>query len=209
MGCDIHAHLEYYETQVASDTIHTSCHASDISMGRNYAMFNLLAGVRGVNGPVFTLRGVPTKPTMSYQVYDKYYLKVLDMYNPSMSYPSTRYISSTEAENLVASGLTKYNENKQYVVNPNWHTPGFLYKKELIEIRRKYLINMIEYEASEYRGLKRQEALDTLENSSEVELMQSVFPSIECVQLNAVIASMIAIENSGNYQSRFVFWFDS
>jgi hypothetical protein len=101
------------------------------------------------------------------------------------------------------------NEKGEYIPDPAWHTPSYVYKKELIEVRRKYLMNIIQYESTSYKGAKRKEALDIIKNSSEVEFMKSVFPSIEYVPLNVTIASMIAIENSGEYQSRFVFWFDS
>lgn len=175
MGCDIHAHLEYYETH--GDETRTLCYASDICLGRNYVLFNLLAGVRGIGGPVFPVRGMPQTPKLSFQTSEKYY--------------------------------TDTNENNEHISNPYWHTPSYLFKNELIEVRRKYLIDMIEYESTSYKGSKRKQALNLLKNSSGVELMKHVFPSIEYVPLNTTIAAMIAIENSGNHQSRFVFWFDS
>ena len=177
MGCDIHAYLEYYETQDATNSaVHAMNYASSISMGRNYSLFNLLAGVRGSGKPVFLPRGIPQTPMLSFAV-------------------SYQYNSEKSSDGYVAS---KY-----------WHTPGYLYKSELIEIRRRYLMETIQYDSTSYTGSKRKDALDTIENSNEVELMKCVFPSIECVPLNATIASMIAIENSGDHQSRFVFWFDS
>ena len=183
MGCDIHAYLEYYDSTHGSISNTTGrcdfdvqCYASDICFWRNYSLFNLLAGVRGIGGPVFNVRGIPSSPKLSFHVAFKYHEK---------------------------------NGAEKFEPNPNWHTPGYLFKNELIEIRRRYLIETMEYESTEYKGTKRKTALSTLKNSNEVELMKCVFPSIECVPLNATISSMIAIENSGNYQSRFVFWFDS
>lgn len=182
MGCDIHAHLEYYESSVSNSRrgkrcdLDVRCYSSDICFFRNYRLFNLLAGVRGIGCPVFPVRGVPDSPKLSYEVSFKYHTK---------------------------------DDKDGFIPDPNWHTPGYLHKNELIEIRRRYLIETIEYESTSYKGVKRKDALATIKNSSEVELMRCVFPSIECVPLNVTIASMIAIENSGDYQSRFVFWFDS
>lgn len=182
MGCDIHAHLEYYDTSVGVTQkgkrcdLDVKCYSCDINFSRNYSLFNLLAGVRGIGGPVFGVRGIPDLPKLSFHVAYKYHTK---------------------------------NKNDEFIPDPSWHTPGYLFKKEMIEIRRRYLLETIEYESSAYKGVKRKDVIDTIRNSSEVELMKCVFPSIECVPLNVTIASMIAIENSGDYQSRFVFWFDS
>lgn len=213
MGCDIHAHVEYYDTPGSKDTSNLErafCYSSDVCVGRNYWLFNLLAGVRGIGSAVFSLRGVPKIPTLSYEIENKYYLSVVDVVPNSSTFRSNgNYILREDADRLVASGEAVYHEDNYKIINPAWHTPSFLYKKELIEIRRQYLIKTIEYDASEYKGKKRKDALNIIKNSSEVELMRVAFPSIECVRLNATIASMIAIENSGEYQSRFVFWFDS
>jgi hypothetical protein len=146
-------------------------------MNRNYVLFNLLAGVRGMGGPVVQVRGIPQSPKLSFTASYNYY--------------------------------NFKNEAGQYIADPNWHTPSYLYTKELIEVRRRYLIETIEYDSTSYKGKRRKEALDILKNSSEVELMKCVFPSIECVPLNVTITSMITIEKSGDYQSRLVFWFDS
>lgn len=211
MGCDIHAFLEYYDTSRNINEYEGSrCHAERLCMGRNYTFFNLIAGVRGFGGSMFPVRGFPTKPRASYEVEHNYFLTVLDVgSSPGSTYPNTRHILRHDADEMVSSGKSSYNENKKYLVDPNWHTPSYLHKNELIEIRRRYLIDMIDYESSHYKGQKRKDALDVLKNSSGVELMKHVFPSLEYVSLNTIIASMIAIENSGDYQSRFVFWFDS
>lgn len=208
MGCDIHAYLEYYHTELDND--YSMSYASEIFFGRNYSLFNLLAGVRGVCGPVFAVRGVPKSPKLSFDVDRKYYLSVVDVAsNPMSFYPHSNYILREDAEKLVLDGSTKFDATQEKVVVPAWHSTSYLNKHELMEVRRNYLIHAIEYESSDYKGKRRKDALDTIQNSSEVDLMKSSFPSIECVSLNATIASMIAIENSGDYKSRLVFWFDS
>jgi len=57
MGCDIHAYIEYKFsdnnfTEVISD--------GEISFGRDYELFGILAGVRGMNKPIISPRGFPT-----------------------------------------------------------------------------------------------------------------------------------------------------
>lgn len=213
MGCDIHAHVEYYDTRCGQVEFNRAvCHSANIFMGRNYTLFNLLAGVRGIGGPLFDTRGIPDRPCLSFDVENKYYLTVVDdlpKVPGTNNFSYENYVLREEAERLVASGSSTFHVDNHKISNPNWHTPSFLFMKELIEIRRHYLIQMIEYETTEYKGRKRKDVLNTIKNSDEYELMRVVFPSIECVGLNATIATMIAIENTGDNHSRFVFWFDS
>lgn len=222
MGCDIHAYLEYYDTKV-DQAMHNraDCYSSEISFGRNYSLFNLLAGVRGVGAPVFDRREIPSNPDVSFEVENRYFMTVVD----EAEYPKSntisfqngtfygpfgdKYILREYADKAVSSGSSWYHHDKYKIKDPNWHSASHLFMKELIEIRRRYLIDTLEYESTEYKGKKRKDAISTIKNSNEYELMKVAFPSIECVKLNATIASMIAIENSGDYISRLVFWFDS
>ena len=56
MGCDIHAFIEYvYE----GDTFTNTFSDGEIHFGRNYTLFSLLAGVRGMEQPVVSPRGFP------------------------------------------------------------------------------------------------------------------------------------------------------
>ena len=178
-------------------------------MGRDYMLFNLLAGVRGFGGPVFPVRGLPVSPPVSPCVQAKYCLWVVDDDKKDMYQNfEMRSVSKSQADKLVMEGKSKFFQ-KNYIIDPAAHTPSHLTKSELIEVRRRYLMQMIEFECTEYTGKKRDYALKTLREANEYEIMKSVFPSIESINLNAVIATMIAIENSGDYSSRFVFWFDS
>ena len=172
-------------------------------------LFNLLAGVRGFGGPVFPVRGLPTSPEVSPDVQGNFCLWVVDDDKKDLYQTlGTKPVSRTVAEKLVVDGKSKF-FNKDYITNPDLHTPSHLTKSELIEIRRRYLMGMIDLDSTEYTGKKRDHVLKTLKEANEYEVMKSVFPSIESVSLNATIATMIAIENSGDYSSRFVFWFDS
>lgn len=207
MGCDIHAHVEYFEKSVDRPIV--ICFSKNMYMGRNYMLFNLLAGVRGFGGPVFPVRGLPVSPPVSPCVQSNYCLWVVDDDKKDMYQNfEMRSISKSEADKLVMEGKSKF-FHKNYIIDPAAHTPSHLTKSELIEVRRRYLIDMIEFESTEYTGKKRDYALKTLREANEYEIMKNVFPSLESINLNAVIATMIAIENSGDYSSRFVFWFDS
>lgn len=207
MGCDIHAFVEFFDKN-STDT-HARAFSSNICFGRDYELFGLLAGVRGFSKSVFPVRGIPKN--LSYDAHEKYYIAITDsITSPNILYPhSTKYISRSLASQFVANGESIFSEDKNFIVDPAWHTPSWLNKNELIEIRRQYLIDMMDFDTQQYTGKKRTVMLDTLENCCSIELMQMCLPSLESVSLNAVIASMIAIENTGEYESRLVFWFDS
>jgi hypothetical protein len=56
MGCDIHAFIEYvYDGDTHTNTF---C-GEEIHFGRDYGLFSLLAGVRGVPRPLVNPRGFP------------------------------------------------------------------------------------------------------------------------------------------------------
>lgn len=207
MGCDIHAHVEFYDTNIGQ-TPYATCYGKDVMPGRCYTLFNLMAGVRGSPGenPVFLPRGVPSNPKFSYAVEREFYLSVLDVGETPLA---GSFISRSEAEELVSKGHVKYANNGKSIINPSWHTPSFLFKKELMEIRRYYLLSMLDYDCNEYSAKKKKELRKEIKELSEVDLMRKVFPPLESPCLNAVIASMIAIENSGDLTARLVFWFDS
>ncbi|MFN4973819.1 MAG: hypothetical protein ACK5GV_01080 [Bacteroidota bacterium] len=75
MGCDIHAFIEYvYE----DDSITNTFCGDEMCFGRDYDLFSLLAGVRGLSSPFVQPRGFPVadKATGIYapnwQVSEKY-----------------------------------------------------------------------------------------------------------------------------------------
>ena len=206
MGCDIHPYLEIFPEDPSEGS--TTCYAENIAFGRCYTTFNLMAGVRGYRLPLIKPRGIPSSPQISFTVAQNYYFTVIDSYT-SCHNTNGRYISREDALTWVDEGRATFFDNEKYLTDPTWHTPSWLTKDELIQVRRHYLIETLSYESTEYKGQKRRDAMDKLERADTVELMRFVFPSIENVMLNATIASMIAIENSGEYKSRLVFWFDS
>lgn len=210
MGCDIHAYLEYFNTE--DKTPWVDVYAADIAFNRNYNLFNALAGVRGFGGP-FDPRGLPKKPPVSLTTFNEYYLKIIEgeaKQPPSPFWSSERTISRVEALTMIERhNLVEEEFNGcMYIRDPNWHSASHLELNELITVRRSYLIDVLDYDCS-YKGKKRKEVLGKLKSSDPYDLMKLSFPEIECAPLNATIASMIAIENSGPHKARLVFWFDS
>ena len=168
-----------------------------------------MAGVRGINPPVVNPRGIPNNPELSTPVLDALTLMISD--HSTQSYFSSRHITTEAAKMLVSENRAQYtSKDKNRVTDPNYHTYSWLTKDELIEVRRHFLLENIHFDCSEYKGKKLHDAEEKIRNSSPVELMRCVFPSIEYPTLNATIASMIAIENScDEYKTRLVFCFDS
>ena len=209
MGCDIHPHIEFFEATVAgkakNNSLQARSFASNIDLGRNYTLFSVMAGVRGCATPVVMPRGAPDSPSLSFEVRNCYYANVIDGETSKGINGYSREI----ANKLVQDGKTVFGDDHQStIIDPNWHTPSWLTASELIQVRKQYLIEAIEYNY-EMKGKRRRNALNILNSSSDIEIMQHVFGDVECPTLNACIASMIAIERSGEYNSRMVFWFDS
>lgn len=216
MGCDIHPYLEYYDAEEAAhspSTTWTNCFAYNIDMGRNYTLFNALAGVRGMGDCPVDPRGMPDNPGLSYEVFSAFYQKIVDVVPDKISHFSVfdcSLISREDADKYIKQYHLKELEHKgdKYIPNVDFHTPSHLFLSDLIAVRRKYLLDIMDMD-SVYKGKRRKEAIKTLNGSNDYELMKMCFPELECPRLNAIIASMIAIENSGPFKSRFVFWFDS
>ena len=56
MGCDIHAFIEYVYD---GDTITNAFTDDELNFGRDYDLFSLIAGVRGMCAPLVSPRGFP------------------------------------------------------------------------------------------------------------------------------------------------------
>lgn len=221
MGCDIHAYIEYYEE--TSPGPHAICFASDVELGRCYMLFARMAGVRGSTAPVVQPRGVPAppEPGYSYQVTKKYYALVLEdeQYNlldaakhklmmPWNSFGIPPVARSAAEEMCKKLGFSYKDDKKNLIPAPNWHTPSWLTLNEVLEVRKKYLLDSLEFVDS-IRGQRRRVISNQLEDSSASELMSHHFGVLEHNALNATIASMIILERKTNFKSRLVFWFDS
>lgn len=65
MGCDIHCALEYKEKESSFSSWNT--YATDISLGRSYTIFGLLANVRGPEELLGPPKGVPEDASFHYK----------------------------------------------------------------------------------------------------------------------------------------------
>lgn len=216
MGCDIHPYLEYYHTEEftkSPSSVCTHCFAYKIDIGRNYTLFNALAGVRGMGDCPVDPRGMPDNPALSYEVFAAFYEKIVDVVPDKISHFSMfdcSLISREDADRHIKQYHIKEFEHRgdKYVPNVDFHTPSHLFLNDMVSVRRKYLLDAMDLDII-YKGKKRKEIIKAIKSADDYELMKMCFTELECPRLNAIIASMIAIENSGPYKSRFVFWFDS
>jgi hypothetical protein len=215
MGCDIHAHIEYYTEPSGSTNTYTHTFATDIDLGRNYTLFSLMAGVRGMCSPVCHPKGLPTNPPISYGVAFNYYAFVVEDLDSEEGLKQAAYknfqkhvISRKQAEELTIKGVQYHNQEKTLIADPSYHTPSWLTLAEMLRVRQKYLLEAIEYE-SDMRGKRRRDAINLIDDCSPEELMGHNFGDIEYVSLNATIAAMMILERHTEYKSRLVFWFDS
>lgn len=113
MGCDIHCYIEYKKP--------TSPRWRDfgkrINPGRNYAIFEKMAGVRGSDEPEVHPRGFPDD--CASEASDDYWLYVSDIKKPGNC-------TRERAESYVACGSRWRNEEKAWVSHPDWHSHSWL-----------------------------------------------------------------------------------
>ena len=181
MGCDIHCYIDY-QSPYKDGSPYNFC--GRISLGRNYWLFGLLAGVRidpkelGTK-LLYPPRGIPEK--LSYQVESEYTLIVL-----KQETDESGCCTLENAERWVKSGSSQWwGENNIRVTDPDAHTESYLYADELKEIQKQF--------------------------SSLTENGQPLGPH---PMLAAVIAAMEAINNQEPESpdpkcAKFIFWFDN
>lgn len=216
MGCDIHAYIEMYNSNNKDPFV--DCFAENISIGRDYKLFGLLAGVRSMHPENLDPKGIPTAPGLSYMCTHHYYLSVCDSHNRNNTvyhtgcYDGSRCVSTEEAEKMVSEGRSKYvDAQKTLITNPDWHSATYLCLAEMMRIRKTYLIENVLYE-SELSGKKRKALVDFIEAKDPRTLMQYAFPEHDSLALYATIKTMMALESGSGeneVKTRFVCWFDS
>ena len=125
MGCDIHGYIEYEDWE-DNGKPHYSCFGENLGE-RDYTMFGLLAGVRH-GSAIFAPRGIPEN--ISFTVKGSFYQFVIDGEKDGDG-----YISKVTAQEWVDKGWSKWID-KNYVSNPDWHTPSWLTTKEYEQVLR-------------------------------------------------------------------------
>jgi hypothetical protein len=127
MGCDIHMFVEYasFETPEGADR-YWSTFGSEFHMPRSYALFGLLAGVRG-SACLFSPRGMPDDAGYMAAGADRLYI--------SNSYGGERTTTPERAEQWVRSGASKYIKgaggDNVWVTDPDNHSHSWLWLSDL------------------------------------------------------------------------------
>lgn len=195
MGCDIHCYLEdCYEDREGKK--HWSLWA-EIHPGRNYTMFEAMAGVRGdpTNAP-FPQRGLPAD--ISYGVRLHSHLMIDD---------GRTGCSMADAERWAKHGNKFWpsDTNRQMIEHPDWHSYSWLTVSELKEVMDRYLHLRIK-EVEENEQMRKEMMERNPELPSDFWIAEK--PATIDGNYLAIVKVMEALEAGGS-QVRLVFWFDN
>ncbi len=132
MGCDIHAYIEYKE----SDEYECFAHPYII---RDYNLFTALAGVRSYGAAataVVAPRGAPTD--MSWRTEEDYYMRIDDDW--LQRHPDAEgYVTSVQAEKWLENGASRrHPKHAHKISNPDWHSTSWLTVDECVEAQKIY-----------------------------------------------------------------------
>lgn len=157
MGCDIHLYIEYSPEWTEDRNYYSSF--ARVSLGRNYTMFGILAGVRNTSVPqLFPQRGVP-KNSPEYN-YGDYVLYIQDE-------GEEHCCSRENADRWVKSGSSEYvDDEHKKITHPDWHSASWLTPEEFEECLVQYKLETGEEVPSTYKAALA--ALKALENSRAV-----------------------------------------
>lgn len=117
MGCDIHCYIEYRE----KDSGRWRDFGGRINPGRNYAVFERMAGVRG-DTAMFEPRGLPENISHASQNDSRLYI--------TNDGAGDDECSKENADRWIKSGCSKLVDEK-WVTNPDWHSHSWLTAQEL------------------------------------------------------------------------------
>jgi hypothetical protein len=137
MGCDIHAYIENQPYKESSPEYWWKI--ADLHAQRNYAMFGLLAGVRG-GEPLFAPRGWDKNSSTKWE----FCMWISDEPDADGT------CSKEQARKYVSYGSEIIDE--KWVTNPDWHTPSWLTAAELEQVIRAYKEKYSQYESDEWEG---------------------------------------------------------
>jgi len=180
MGADIHAYVEYVDFVTAEGEDYWNGLTKNFG-SRNYYLFGLLAGVRGSDGPVFPVRGMP-EGRLSYEASDDYWLFITD---DEATSEQDGYVLRSKAEEWVRRGYSKpdMRDDKMIRVSgPDWHSHSWLTTDELEQVLDAYATGVV-----------------------------GIWPDSKPeapVEWQAVLAAMKTFEANGK-KARVVFWFDN
>ncbi len=133
MGCDIHCYIECRDPKQPR----WRDFGGRINPGRDYRVFEKLAGVRGFDEPEVHPRGFPNDS--AYKASDDYWLYITDTEGDG-------YCTREQAERYVEGGCVWCNEDKQRVSHPDWHSHSWLTPDEFERA-------ITGFEAPEYKAI--------------------------------------------------------
>lgn len=124
MGCDIHCYIQHISLKPDEEPYWT-LFAEDICLSRRYAIFALLAGVRGAEGPIFPLRGLPAD--LGWDLAANLYSAVVD----DDKQEGFETVARSHAEAWVQEGKSFWKDGSETSVScPDWHSYGWLTPSE-------------------------------------------------------------------------------
>lgn len=180
MGADIHAYVEYADFVTHDGKDYWSGVTRNFG-SRNYYLFGLLAGVRGPDGPLFDIRGMP-EGQISYDTAGDYWYYVTD--DPACE-NMDRYVMRDRAEQWVHDGSSVPDRRDGKLVRvsgPDDHSHSWLTTEELEKVLTYYAENV-----------------------------QSVWSDQQAaapIEWQAILSAMQTFERNGK-KARVIFWFDN
>lgn len=136
MGCDIHTYIEY-EAYPDSDRHAWWCMGGRYNPGRDYLMFDIMAGVRGSDHTLFEPRGLPDN--IGWEVTDEAYLRISDEYANQEGYCSEQQARQWST-GAYAERLIERDGKPVLVSHPDWHSHSWLTADELAQCLGQYTL---------------------------------------------------------------------
>lgn len=224
MGCDIHAYIEFYSSDLSPSwgrplwNLPTFCFAGNIPFGRNYPLFSLIAGVRNHTSAkqLYANKKISLNmnPMLSDECKNDYYVRVLEnkVYEESKGYfrETKNVISRDEFLEKEKDGILVPESGSQFLARYiSNHSSTYLNLHELMHVRKELLIYSIESDCDLFGKPVDQSLLQFISSKTPNELMKYNFDEYEDNMLYTTLKSMQSLEICGRYKTRFVCWFDS
>lgn len=208
MGCDIHVYIEYKKKTDEN----WKSFGGRINPGRNYKLFELMAGVRSDECPLFSPRGIPDQLGYYARQDNTYYItECIDNSDES------RYITMEKATRWVDSGYSKFINNQEgkptWVTDPDWHSHSWLNLEEyrqILEVYNKWSIVNLEIRKKESEDLYEY-LVNTKAITADDEVKCQWIKEVEIYdepEYQAIECAMAKFSDMG-YDTRIVFWFDN
>lgn len=234
MGCDIHIYPEYWAVDDldCDKKILTHSICGEYSVGRCYDLFDIMAGVRGAgNNMITSPRGLPAgdedEPPLGWDAEHALTITVVPDHeikgdNGWGEKEVAQSIVDSWGNNtgIFSSSVRPYKTydmrdgtKREVILHPDYHSISWLTLKELLEVRKRYLMEQVEFSYEQY-DLKKKDTKQYRKILKEVQdpeqLLNHNFGPFEYTSLNGLIGMLYFIEKSHpGIKSRIVFWFDS